>query len=55
MSESDLKTFTFTYSAVAESKSNPVADDDVVADSQANTDNEFYVNLNGGFFNIFSE
>tara|TARA_R110000824_G_scaffold246413_1_gene435560 strand:- start:723 stop:1706 length:984 start_codon:yes stop_codon:yes gene_type:complete len=49
MSESDLKTFTFTYSAVAESKSNPVADDDVVADSQANTDNEFYVNLNGGW------
>lgn len=49
MSESDLKSFTFTYSAVAESKSNPVADDDVVADSQANTDNEFYVNLDGGW------
>ena len=43
-----LRAFTYTYSAVAESKSNPVADTDALGDAAALTDDQFYMLLDGG-------
>jgi|TARA_R110002110_G_scaffold3776_9_gene19682 hypothetical protein len=44
----DLRSFTYTYSATAESASNPAADVDVCGDAAALTDDEFYMLLDGG-------
>ena len=44
----DLRSFTYTYSASAENQSNPAADVDAVADASAVTDDQFYVLNDGG-------
>ena len=44
----DLRSFTYTYSAVAENQSNPAADVDACGDAAALTDDEFYMLLDGG-------
>tara|TARA_R100001086_G_C11832291_1_gene256897 strand:+ start:700 stop:1680 length:981 start_codon:yes stop_codon:yes gene_type:complete len=44
----DLRSFTYTYSGTAESKSNPAADVDGCGDAAALTDDEYYMLLDGG-------
>ena len=44
----DLRSFTYTYSGVAENQSNPAADVDACGDAAALTDDEFYMLLDGG-------
>ncbi len=44
----DLRSFTYTYSGSAESKSNPAADTDACGDAAALTDDQFYMLLDGG-------
>lgn len=43
-----LKSFTYTYSGSAESKSNPAADVDSCGDAATLTDDQFYMLLDGG-------